>query len=490
MTEGRTKSFIGDSFKLALGTLFGQLLTLACAPVISRLYTPHEFGIFSLYFSLVVLVGTVACLRYEFAIVLPKWNYKAANVFFACVFIALFLNAILLVILSPIRLVVADLFEEQTLEKYYFIIPLAGLVIGNLYAVNFWHTRNRSFGALAWSRVITSFVTNGGQIAIALLGFATFLGLIGNFVLGQFAALILLWLVLIWKGDLRQLSKFKPSISCKLVRRYKKFPFVDAWSALVNVVSANVPIFFLQLFFGSVTVGYFGMSVRVLSAPAALIGRSVSQVFFQQAAVAKSEGNISQLFESTFSALFILAIFPTTMLALFGQEIIAFILGAEWQEAGLYIQILSLWLFFILVGSPISTLPSVLEKQEGYLVFNIGMLVLRIVAISFGGILGDAKLAVLLFAVTSAICWGAFILWLARKAEANILLALRKKATMIIACLVLLVPAATVRVFSQWSGLQITVFASALIVLYFSAFLVSEKTHIVEMIKAKTGNND
>jgi O-antigen/teichoic acid export membrane protein len=57
----------------------GQGLLIVSAPLLTRLYTPADFGVLAVYGSIVSLVAVVAALRYELAIALPG-HYKAVAV--------------------------------------------------------------------------------------------------------------------------------------------------------------------------------------------------------------------------------------------------------------------------------------------------------------------------------------------------------------------------------------------------------------------------
>jgi O-antigen/teichoic acid export membrane protein len=56
---------------MTAGTALGQGLVVVLAPLLTRLYTPTDFGVLAVYGSVVSLVAVVASLRYELAIALP-----------------------------------------------------------------------------------------------------------------------------------------------------------------------------------------------------------------------------------------------------------------------------------------------------------------------------------------------------------------------------------------------------------------------------------
>ena len=57
---------------LVVGNAIAQLLLILAIPLLSRLYSPAEFGLLSLFTATTAIVGSVVCGRYQFAVALPK----------------------------------------------------------------------------------------------------------------------------------------------------------------------------------------------------------------------------------------------------------------------------------------------------------------------------------------------------------------------------------------------------------------------------------
>ncbi len=87
-------------------------------------------------------------------------------------------------------------------------------------------------------------------------------------------------------------------------------------------------------------------------------------------------------------------------------------------------QILGIWIFFVFISSPISTLFAVLEKQSYGLFFNIILFVTRAISLIWGGLIGDARIALILFSGTGAIAFLAMTFWLLSCANVSLFRAL------------------------------------------------------------------
>ena len=60
--------FIRNTLKLLTGTALSSAIGLLTLPIITRLYTAEDFGNYQLFYSIVIVLGGVACLKYELAI--------------------------------------------------------------------------------------------------------------------------------------------------------------------------------------------------------------------------------------------------------------------------------------------------------------------------------------------------------------------------------------------------------------------------------------
>ena len=61
-----------------------RLFSATLAPVITRLYGPEAFGLLALFTSITASPGSIACMRYEMAIMLPKTDKEATNLLGLC----------------------------------------------------------------------------------------------------------------------------------------------------------------------------------------------------------------------------------------------------------------------------------------------------------------------------------------------------------------------------------------------------------------------
>lgn len=402
--------FATDVLKLVSGATFAQVITVLASPILTRLYPVEAFGITALFSSITGILGVIVCLRYELSIMLPETDEEASNL------LAVSLAAVFLVSLLTIPIVwlggdtFLGLLKAPELGPYLWLVPPTIFVAGIFLALNYWNSRTKRFGRLSIARVSSSSIATATQLSAGFAGLASAGSLIGASLVGSTVATLVLG-GQIWRDDR---SIFRRSINwagmLQGVKRHRKFPLFSTWTALLNNTSWQLPSFLLSAFFSSTVVGYYALGTRVLRLPMSLIGSALGQVFFQRASVAIIEGDLDILVERTFRWLVQIGLFPMLLLTIIGKDLFVFVFGAPWAEAGVYTQILSIWMFLWFISSPLTTLFSVLEKQEFGLKVNVVKIILRFTALMVGGLLGNARLAIMLFGLSGILVYG-FINW-------------------------------------------------------------------------------
>jgi len=190
-------------------------------------------------------------------------------------------------------------------------------------------------------------------------------------------------------------------------------------TTIMNSISWQLPAFFLSYFFTATEVGFFALGNRVVELPMRIVGASIAQVFFPRASGAHHQGNLSEMVTSTFRALVTFSFFPLMLLIFIAPELFEVVFGTRWHEAGVYTKILAPWISFWFISSPMSTIFSVLEKQEWSFRINIAILTSRFIALGLGGWLGSARLMLGFFAISGVLVYGFMSLFILRLAGAR-----------------------------------------------------------------------
>jgi lipopolysaccharide exporter len=398
-------SFAGDTLRLVSGTVITQVIGVVFTPILARFFAPETFGNLAIFISMTSIITVLICMRYELSILLPDNDQDAANLLVVSLCFVFLVTLVSGAIIYLYRDWILSLLKIQDIKPYLLLVPISGLFNGVTLALSYWSSRTKHYSNLSLSRVSNTASTTLLKLSFGVAGIATTSVKIYSTVIGQcIAALVLL--LRIWKDDRRFIIA---SINYRLmidgVKRYKKLPLISTWSDLLNTISLQLPVFLLSNFFSTTVVGYYAIGYQLIKIPTTLISTAVGQVFYQRSSEAKSNGTLRIVVENTFSRLIMLGIFPLMVIAVIGSEIFVLFFGANWQTAGEYAQILAPWIFFVFVGSPISSLINTLDLQGIGLLFNILMIGSRAGSLIYGGFLNNVYISLSLFSLTGVVLW-------------------------------------------------------------------------------------
>lgn len=405
-------NFISNVLKLVSGSVASQILAILLVPLVTRIYSPDDMGVFQLFVAVSGILVIFSTFSYQFAIMLPKSEEDSANIFFLSLilvtFICLLLTAAVIIYPDEIEYIIERIFHTAGSSKYLIYLPAIVFFNGLFFVQNYWLSRKLRFGVIAGSRVLNTLSTKIFQIVTPIWNVSP-LGLIAGYTLGYgLADLVML------KGAKEDLKVFK-KVSVKKMKEmaieYKNFPLFSSWSALANSISPQVPTFLLAFFYSTSVVGYFSLANQVVNMPMGLIGTAIQQVFFQKISAVKNGnvgGDMKTIVGEVYKKLILMGIFPMILLMILGEEVFTFAFGKNWYISGTYVKILVPWIFLVFLASPISSLYSVYEKQKVWFTYSMALLVSRFVALSIGGIYSKSpEFSLALFSFTGAI----FSLW-------------------------------------------------------------------------------
>jgi lipopolysaccharide exporter len=385
---------------LASGTAIGQLLLFISVPVLTRVYSPADYGALGVFSSTLQLLVVLASLRYESAIPLPE-DEDVARSLLGVTFVLL---AVTTLLVSLLVWLAGDAYVSAlnvpALQPYLWLIPVGFLGAGAYQAVSFWAIRRREFNRLARTRLSQSLGQVLAQVGLGISGMGTGGLLIGD-VVGRVAGgggLALL--------ALRERGRARVTLASLLsvVTRYRRFPLLTTWSGLLSVAGLQLPSIVFSAGFGVAAAGLYGLSYKMLVLPTMLVGNAVQQVFLSRAAsVAGEPMRLRQLTERTALALFAGGLPVFGVVALAGPQLFGVLMGKEWEPAGRYAQILAPWFVVWLVSNPLSGLFTVREWQGSALAFTASEFALRLGALILGVRLGSPLLAVAFLSVSGVI---------------------------------------------------------------------------------------
>lgn len=359
--------FSRNVLTLMTGTTIAQAIPIAISPILTRLYTPEDFGVFALYLSITSILFPIVTGRYELAILLPKKDEYALQIMYASAFITLIVFFTSISVIFLFHQNILELLNNQDISHWLYLIPLSVLLFGFFQIFNYWYNRNKSYKELAKNKIIQS----TSVVLINIIGYYithSVFGLIVGNIFGFFVVNIRFF-YLFFKN-----KKFEININIKkvkiLLKKYKKFPMYNMPNALIDQFRMNGINLLIVYYFSNALLGQFYMAFRMLQAPMGLVGTSLSQVFVQK--IASSERSEIYGIVYKFITKSLLLVFPLFFfLYFYVADIFIFIFGDKWNMAGDIASLLVPWIFVNFISSPISSVFIVLHHQEKMLIFSV-----------------------------------------------------------------------------------------------------------------------
>lgn len=391
---------------ISSSTAFAQVLNALFSPIITRIYSPEEYGILTVYMSILGLISIVASLKYEWGIPIAEDNELAINIM-ALSFAALFLFTFLLFIfLLFFGRTIFSVLNVDYMLSYKYLVLIGVFFVAAYNILLQWAFRKKDFKAISKTKYTQSIAGNGVKVIFGLFG-AGSIGLLVGHIISQCAGI----------GTLSKSFKGKYKYLCSMVNvntllygatRYKNFPIFTAPSQLLNTAGIQLPVFFITSLYGSQVLGFYGLANSIVNFPMILIGNSVADVLYSEAASVgrKDPKRIKDLSNKLFKKLVIIGLIPLLVLLFFGPFLFSFVFGSRWYEAGVYAQIISFLVFARLIFTPISRIFFVYEKQKANFLLDLFRVILVIVTFIFAKLLFlSSYVAVIIYSIAMCIVY-------------------------------------------------------------------------------------
>ena len=376
---------------LGSGTVLAQAINVAATPVLATLYGPDSFGVMAIFMSIVLFAGSMASLTYDSAIVLSREKEEAEALSALCAVIAAAVSLLVFTILAGMYALERNA-GLPIRPEILILVPLGVFFLGLFNIASNWMTRLEAFKSISAANLIRSVGATSAQLILGALGGAS-LSLILGRIFGQAAATTFLLIqgrLFTPRSWFRSLPMFKT-----VAKRHYRFPTFRAPQAAIGLIAEQAPAFALGIFFGPTYAGLYWLADRILSLPCVILSESTARVYYAEATKRhRNQKPLMPFLLKTVLGLASVALVPSIILALFAPEILS-ILGSQWQPAGVYVQWMTLWIFFRFSCAPVMATYMILDSQKALLVIDSAAMLMRLPCIILAGIFGSPIILVI-----------------------------------------------------------------------------------------------
>ncbi|GAA1145591.1 lipopolysaccharide biosynthesis protein [Nocardioides aquiterrae] len=337
---------------LFAGTLLAQAIGIAASPLLTRVFSPFEFGAFSVVNAFALSISAAAALRLERAVPIPDDDGTARRIAVLGLASSVVTAAVGLIVLFVLREPISRWFRVDDLEPFLLWIPILSSTVAAQQVLSAIAIRDARFKTLARRNLVVAVTIVTVQIGLGLAGMGTPGLLIGAAAGQAFGALILLpGLTRMEAGPVQSRLEY-----AKVLSRYRSFPLVLAPSGLLNVLGLQAPVLLAGAYYGPAAAGWFGLTQRVIGLPVALVGQAAAQVFLSELARSRRDrdGQGLSIFWWTSNRMALAGSALGAVLFLAGPYMFELVFGNAWAVSGDLARALAVMTAFQLIGSTVS----------------------------------------------------------------------------------------------------------------------------------------
>lgn len=357
---------VRNTMKISASNIVMFLLPLIVTPVLSRLYSPAQYGEWGIFSSFVSIICLAQFAGFDNTLVKceEKETGLLATVCALFGFLFTFAVAIVFYIGSKLDLSFFASFPNKSLLVVYLLVEVFYTIGYNL------SNRQEKYNTLSVANIVQGGSQALFRIIFGISGILVYNGLI----LGTTIALLNVSVFLFIRLKATKFSVYRKDWWAqvrKLIVKYRKFPLYDAPSSILSFAAFNLPTLILAYYFGKKDIGCFSMVMQLLLVPMSLVGSAMGRVYYQEICKENTPQFTQQTTERMVKTLGLISILPLLFLVCGGDKILVWFLGAKWHDAGMVALSLSLWSFPTILTQPLLPLFRYQNKQNIMLLYDV-----------------------------------------------------------------------------------------------------------------------
>ena len=389
----RASARTGALLRMAAGVsalaLTGQLTLVAAIPMLTRLYSPEDFGTFTIYLSIVNILGAIAGLRFSTSLYVVEDRAGAL--------VALKLTLLAVCATSSVVFIAGYLLSAltpQPLRHLACLVPIGMAAVGVADAMKCWCLRFNHMRDFGMGRLILP-----ATMALLHVGFGLArLGgdaMIRAHILSQATLIAYLCVRLLKWEDVRRIKQASWESVAAMARREYKFPLFELPSALAGFAIINLPAIFIGSLFGTAFAGHFGVAARLVTGPVTLIALPLSNVFVAEASKGFDRQHLLGTAFGLLAVAIVIIAVPVLGLGFVSPHVVVPLLGPSWLPTGQIIAALAIMCAAQALATPIQEVPTLFRRQELRLLVDLTRAAFVFAPLLIGAHLGEDPLRVI-----------------------------------------------------------------------------------------------
>lgn len=356
------KAVFRNTAILMIGSIIAQSIPIFVTPILSRLYSPEDFGYYAHYLSFVSIVSVIMCFRIDSVIMLPKIKMHSFILLKFSILIATLISCFFIIItLLAGYIIRIDLI-------FLLVVILSSWLIASHEASRSYLNKRSDYQRIAANRILQSLSAASFQVAFRSL-FASS-GLIAGQIVGQ--TLSAIHLIAASRNDyqLFNITKVEWLKAISLIKRYVNIIKFGIPALVTSRIAQESFIILIIYYYGDYTAGILLLLLRIIMLPSSILGANLGEVLYQTISEIEKKG--CYLFVCRFVVLLLVTslIIFTFAYLLLSNFLLAF-LGNQWEDALLYLPFILPVSAMAFVFSPLTVLYNYFDAQKFNFLYQV-----------------------------------------------------------------------------------------------------------------------
>lgn len=353
--------------QLGYGTIISNLVSFLVQPIITRIITPEQLGIYNTVISIANLIIPIASLKLFQLIVVSNEEEETNKL------VQISINTVIMMSILCIIFVVISLLLNNTLISNLgiqaYLIPLIVLTNGLYFVMISYFNNLKRYQYIARSDISKEGTRSLLQVAFGLLGMLSFGQSLAH-VFSTIPALLVAakkYFHTIYQNN--RINFFETFISYK---KYKNQIIYLVPGQFINTFSYTIILLSIQSLYSADKAGYYSISMKILGVPLLLVSENISRIYLKKMSeLINLKRNYLNFFLKLIGIMFLISIVGFTILALIAPSFSEIIFGNGYYEAGKYISILCIMFMVRFVVSSVNSTFVIFNKQYRDVLFQI-----------------------------------------------------------------------------------------------------------------------
>lgn len=336
----RNSQYIQNFTALAGSEIFAQAILIGVTPILTRIYSPAEFGQYEFFKTSALLLVVISFLNYDASIYSSKNETERINSVLLCVIVLFAICIVASVVLFVFNDVFVQIFQTEIKDGWFWTLPVYTFfaALTNLMLVVL--TKGGSFKLISSVKIIVSILVASTQLFFGWLNLG-YWGLVFSTIMVQFIAF-----VLYFKSFYKQFQdNFKDlsfNTSKIIMKTYWRLPFIVFPGNFLNNLAQSLPVFYLGRF-DSQILGYYGLAQRIIGFPLNFVTAAVKRLYVKELTDEIEKTGIGvNAYNKNLKIYGMIAFVLILGLLAFTKPLLPILFGKEWLPAVPFVMILGI----------------------------------------------------------------------------------------------------------------------------------------------------